>query len=448
MNVAEEVIDLLARIVVIADDLTGANDTGLQFAKKGFCTVSLLDPVHQESAQDADVWVINAETRSLDRKDAYEKNKAIAEGMNLAEIPYVYKKIDSTMRGNIGSEINALLDSCPFDVAAVIPAYPVNRRTTVGGYHIIDQVLLEDSEIARDPKSPVNESHLPTLLREQAKQTVGHIDLKTIRRDKSVLAREIVRQHESGTRLIVFDGYDQPDLQKATQALLDTRMRVLWVGSAGLADALSDELVTDAGAHSAGRGKREREGSSDPVFVIAGSVSAITAGQIEVLNERPQFRIVMADPLRLLQRETVHQELERALQETLDIIDGGYSPVLVTDSSEQMRQAVANWMKQTGTSGLAAGNAIADCLGMLGVNVQAKRKLRGFVLTGGDIAYRTCLHLQVKALQIVSEVEEGIPLSVIIGGPADKLPVVTKAGAFGNRFSLAKAVEKINTYEP
>ncbi|WP_279237872.1 nucleotide-binding domain containing protein, partial [Brevibacillus borstelensis] len=78
-----------------------------------------------------------------------------------------------------------------------------------------------------------------------------------------------------------------------------------------------------------------------------------------------------------------------------------------------------------------------------GKSVFARRMLSGFVLTGGDIAYRTCLHLGVEALQIVSEVEEGIPLSVIIGGLADKLPVVTKAGAFGNRFSLVHAVEKI-----
>lgn len=180
-----------------------------------------------------------------------------------------------------------------------------------------------------------------------------------------------------------------------------------------------------------------------PVFVIAGSVSAITAEQIEVLRGLPKFRIVTADPLALLNEETAYQERMRVEAEIVSSIDDQLVPVLSTDSSESMRRAVAEWMERTGESGFAVGNAIADFLGEVGKSVFARRMLSGFVLTGGDIAYRTCLHLGVEALQIVSEVEEGIPLSVIIGGLADKLLVVTKAGAFGNRFSLVHAVEKI-----
>jgi uncharacterized protein YgbK (DUF1537 family) len=434
----------LARIVVIADDLTGANDTGVQFAKKGFRTVSLFDPSKRQSGQAADVWIINAETRSLDPAEAYAKNKEMAAHLHLHTIPCVYKKIDSTLRGNVGIEINALMDDGPFDLAAIIPAYPANNRTTIGGYHLVNQVLLEDTEFARDPKSPVNESHLPTLLGKQTSRAVGHIDVRTVRGDRDRLVAAINSQHATGWRLIVFDAFDQSDMQKATEALVASGKRVLWVGSAGLADALSNELAPRGNLKPLQfTDKGESVAIDAPVFVIAGSVSAITAEQIEVLRGLPKFRIVTADPLALLNEETAYQERMRVEAEIVSSIDDQLVPVLSTDSSESMRRAVAEWMERTGESGFAVGNAIADFLGEVGKSVFARRMLSGFVLTGGDIAYRTCLHLGVEALQIVSEVEEGIPLSVIIGGLADKLPVVTKAGAFGNRFSLVHAVEKI-----
>ncbi|USG67426.1 four-carbon acid sugar kinase family protein [Brevibacillus ruminantium] len=434
----------MARIVVIADDLTGANDSGVQFAKKGFHTVSLFHPAEQEGGQAADVWIINAETRSLDPETAYAESKALADAVDLSHFSCVYKKIDSTLRGNVGVEINAMLDSYPFDVVAFIPAYPGNKRITIGGYHLINQVLLEDTEIARDPKSPVKESHLPTLLSVQTGREVSHIDVKAIRRGRDELTAEIRSQHAAGSHLIVFDAADQLDLQRATEALLASGLRILWVGSAGLALALSNEFVNQYEIQPVQSVETAGITAGDlPVFVIAGSVSAITAQQIEELSAHKEFHIVTANPLALLQEETTDLEQKRVEDEILKCIDDKRSPVLVTDSSDSMRQAVLQWMESTGTSGLEVGNAIADHLGALGKRVLGKRGLKGFVLTGGDIAYRTCLHLGVEALQIISEVEEGIPLAVIIGGLADKLPVVTKAGAFGNRFSLLRAVEKI-----
>ncbi|MBO8163598.1 MAG: four-carbon acid sugar kinase family protein [Brevibacillus sp.] len=431
----------MPKLVVIADDLTGANDTGVQFAKRGFCTISLLDSRHTEYAQEADVWVLNAETRSLDAKQAAGKMKQIAASLRLADIPYIYKKIDSTMRGNIGAEINALMDEVPFDLAVVIPAYPGNSRITVGGYHLVHQMLLEDTEIARDPKSPVRQSHLPTLLAEQSRRQVGHIDLKAVRQPER-LAGELRRQQADGSRIVVFDSVCLSDLQTITRVLVDSGLRLLWVGSAGLACCLAEVLGEHCGSLPRQRSD-DAGGAAASTLVIAGSVSAVTSEQIEELGKREEFPIVLAEPVALLDVDRRPTEKARLLEQALALIDRGKSPVITTDTSEAARRAVENWIRLSGKEQLAAGNELADCLGELGAEIAARRKLCGFILTGGDIAYRTCLHLGVKALQIVDEVEEGIPLSMILGGSADQLPVVTKAGAFGHRFSLVHAVEKI-----
>ncbi|UFJ41406.1 four-carbon acid sugar kinase family protein [Brevibacillus humidisoli] len=430
----------MPKLAIIADDLTGANDSGVQFAKQGFQTISLLDSRHAEYGRDADVWVLNAETRSLDAEQAYAKITEICSSLSLSRIPYIYKKIDSTMRGNIGAEIDALMDQVHFDLAVVIPAYPGNSRVTIGGYHLVNQMLLEDSEIARDPKSPVRQSHLPTMLSSQSKHAVGHIELMVVRQPQR-LADELKRQKAEGKQIIVFDSYAQHDLQAVTQTLVDSGLRILWVGSAGLACSLSE--VLSRGERSQPLRSALESDSQAPILVVAGSVSAVTNEQITVLGERAQFAIIAADPLALLDTDKRPQEMRRLIDRAVALIDEGKSPILTTDTSDLARRGVEDWITRTHTEALAAGNLLADCLGQLGAAIVAERTLCGFVLTGGDIAYRTCLHLDVKALQIVEEVEEGIPLSVAIGGPADHLPVVTKAGAFGQRFSLVHAVEKI-----
>lgn len=63
--------------------------------------------------------------------------------------------------------------------------------------------------------------------------------------------------------------------------------------------------------------------------------------------------------------------------------------------------------------------------------------LQGVILTGGDTAKAVCRHLGVSGIQLLREVEPGIPLGRLVGDTP--LPVVTKAGAFGSELSLSHA---------
>ncbi len=433
----------LFKILIIADDLTGANDTGVQFAKREFNTLSLLDVRRSEYVQEAEVLVCNLETRSLDPQAAYQKIKAFSQMLDFSSIPFVYKKIDSTMRGNIGVEIDALLDCSPFDIAAVVPAYPKNGRTTVGGYHLVNQLLLEDSEAAHDPKSPVTESYLPALLARQSKRTVGHIDIKIIRENRIVQEmRNCISQNE---QIVVFDSFSQNDLQSVTEAILESGLRVLWVGSAGLAECLSGRI--NGGANGKPTEQESRVQGNFPIFTIAGSVSVITRKQIQTLCERDDFRTVSVDPLAILTGEDRTGQLNKLCKAIVATIDEGKNPILTTEASETVMQSVRRWKESHGTGDLETGNQIADFLGELGRMVVSQRELRGLILTGGDIAYRTCEYLQVPALRIVDEVEEGIPLCEILGGEAAHMSVVTKAGAFGDEQSLLRAAEKIKNFK-
>jgi len=99
-------------IYVIADDLTGANDTGVQFTKKGYNSrVSIFDKsAAQNIPESLDVFVMDTETRELKSKIAREKLRSILKKLNINKNDMIYKKVDSTLRGNVGDEIEEIKD--------------------------------------------------------------------------------------------------------------------------------------------------------------------------------------------------------------------------------------------------------------------------------------------------------------------------------------------------
>ena len=198
-------LDTHKKIAVIADDLTGANDTGVQFAKQGLKTIVLMGRDFPSGSSDDDVVVMDSQGRSLTPGEAYRKVAALAAQVREGGFCTVFKKIDSTLRGNVGSEIDAIMDTCGQDLAVVVPAFPKNGRTTVGGYLLVHGAPLEATEVARDRRCPVTESHIPTLLAGQTARQVGHVGIKSVAAGLESVLGAMERMIAAGKRVIVCD---------------------------------------------------------------------------------------------------------------------------------------------------------------------------------------------------------------------------------------------------
>ena len=171
---------------IIADDLTGANDTALQFHNRGAKTKILLNHDYVPDRKDAtEVWAISSESRNCSAEEAAERvQQSVKTFADKFSFEYYYKKIDSTLRGHIALETLTMLEILEYDAAIIIPAFPQEGRITVGGYHLLKGVPIGRTEIAMDPHSPIFESHIPTLLKSQLGEIyanlIGTIDLKTV----------------------------------------------------------------------------------------------------------------------------------------------------------------------------------------------------------------------------------------------------------------------------
>ena len=152
---------------IIADDLTGANDTALQFHTQGARTKILLDNSYNPNRNDCtEVWAISTESRNCDVEESIVRvGNAVKSFVDNFSFGYYYKKIDSTLRGHIAQETLLMLNIIGYDAAIIVPAFPQEGRITVGGDHLLKGIPIGRTEIAMDPHSPIVESHVPTLLK-------------------------------------------------------------------------------------------------------------------------------------------------------------------------------------------------------------------------------------------------------------------------------------------
>ncbi len=182
----------MSRVAIIADDLSSATDCGVAFSRRGMRTLVPLGSLGdlRRLPFDADVLSLDADSRALSPREAYEEIARAANALRGAgSVGEVYKSIDSTLRGNLGAEIDAAMDVFEADLAVVAPAFPLHGRTTVGGRHFLHGVPMDKTEMARDPACPVKESDLVALASSQSKRRAGLVDLGTLRAGGEAIVR-------------------------------------------------------------------------------------------------------------------------------------------------------------------------------------------------------------------------------------------------------------------
>ena len=400
----------IPEFAMIADDLTGSLDTGLQFRKKGLTTVVPLDWNHPQPK--AQVLVLNTNSRNLPGDIAYQKVYRICRHLRAREF---YKKIDSTMRGNVGKEALAILKAQKIPKAIVVPTIPVLGRTVERGILRVHGIPLLQTPYAGDPFHPLWSSKVPELLHRETGVRVDHLELKEVRRGPFHLAEEIER---SPAQILSLDAVLQSDLKSIASACKLLPGRVLACGSVGLADEL--------GPSRKGEKKSKRWIFRGPLLIISASRNPTTAEQIEIARHQSQFLLVEPDLVRLTNPRKAKPEVEAIFQRIVDGFSREPGAILTTTFQKHLPGKEA---------------MIPQVLGKAAVRLMGKVKLGGLVLTGGDLAMGVCERLSSSALRVEDEVLPGIPCSTLTDGPFRGLRMVTKAGGFGEKDALWRIIQ-------
>lgn len=436
----------ISTIGIIADDLTGANDTALQFLLRGCNTQILLD-LNQlpEGCNNTIAWAVNTESRHLPAQDAVvQVEKATIALEEVLNVDFIYKKIDSTLRGNIAVEALKILESKSWDAAIIVPVFPDEGRITVGGYHLLRGVPIERTEVARDPNFPISQSHIPTLLQNQLAaadydtKIVGHIQLSKVMRGAAPILLELQELIKKGKKLIVVDAVSTIDLEQIVLAMEKCMVhhKILPCGSAGLANAITKSWMDDA------KYKYMTNTLPDcPVVTVVGSVTPVTRAQVKLLrdcSEKFNLEFVNLTPENLVEGlppEMIHKALEN--------LKAGKNLLIYSAPKDDSYQATLDYAKERGIEQPELSKKVLDSLATFTETIfqEIPSKL---VLVGGETASYCCKAIQSTHLQLIDEVDTAIPLSM----DQNARFIVTKSGNFGTPKTLVNIMNyMVNTEE-
>ena len=391
------------RLGIVADDLTGAVDTGVQFARWGLHTLVMLE---NGPIPESEVVVVTTDSRDEPPEEAYRRTREAAR-LIAGRLPY--KKIDSTLRGNLGPELDGLLDGLEMDRALVAPAFPATGRTTVDGIHMVHGIALAESPFARDPLWPATESHVPTLLARQTRRTVGHLPLEVVERGPEAVATAL---RDDPADIVVADATEVRHLRTLAFALGLVERRWLPCGCAGLAE----EWPAALGCERPAGGPFRWPPDPRPALVVAGSRNRSTAQQLRQAAEGGVLEIVELSP---------GGDTGEVLTRIKALLEAGRSVALTTTFSEYQE---------------GRGKEAAEELAREAALALKQQPVAGVFMTGGDIARAVCRQLGAAALHAMGEVQPGVAMAELDGGIRDRLRVVTKAGGFGDERAILRSI--------
>ena len=391
-------------LLIVADDLTGAADCGVACVTRGLDAVVLLVPDPQVEA--ADVLAIDADTRSLSALAAAEKTTRLLSAFSHLKDCLVFKKIDSTLRGNFGVELAATLlarrEMASHCIAVLAPAFPALGRTTIGGRHLLWGRPLEETE-PWQAEGRTGRAYLPDLLLD-AGLRAELLPLELLRQggDAPLMA---MKRLAGRCDVIVCDAETDDDLATLAKVSFELGRETIWVGSAGLVGP-----VVDAAGLKRARPGHAFDGATGAQVFVVGSRSTVSRRQASVLAALDDVEVVDVDPT--------------SSAADLDKVDfrGRFSAAIETGKTVLVWQAGERPPVETASS--------RQCDALAAQIAEQKNRIGGLFATGGETARSLLEALDVRALRLVDEVEPGVALSVDAGGRG--LAVITKAGAFGD----------------
>ena len=383
------------RVLIVADDLTGAMDSAGPFAARGIETWVVALPLRCDPAalKSARVVSVNTDSRHLPGPQAAVRVRESLRHLDASGFDIVVKKIDSTLRGNVVAETMALFEVSGRRVVVVAAAFPAQGRSVRGGVVHVDGKPLAQTAFARDALSP------PPLAPLHQVFAAANPGLR-------VTAAAPSDAFSGGTDIWIADSEVDADLSRIVKSFASRMNTVLMVGSAGLTRALALDCFDGRAA------PPDPQHVTGTIVFAVGSRAARSAEQVEALVCEPDTAVLRAPNGRLQSAE-----IPSARNLVLKATAGG-----------------------AGNEGEA--EHVAADLARHAIEIARGARAQALIATGGDTAIAILVASDNPALQVLGDLMPGIPYARIrLGG--SPIWLVTKAGGFGGRDTFRDVARKL-----
>ena len=440
----------MPHIGVIADDLTGATTTGVLLARSGAKTTVFFNVEAAKTninSSSLDAILISSNSRALPPDEAYEKVSDAIKTLQSMNVSFFSKRIDTTMRGGIGVEIDAMLDYMDEGtVAVVVPAMPQSKRILVGGYSIIDSVALVDTPVAQDVRTPVLENYIPKLLDGQSRRKIGCVTLESILSGKIETKKALKTARHNGADIIVVDAVTLDHIELIAKVCLELKWNILAVDPGPFTSKLAfcPKLIHEEKDNIPIETADE---TGKFVLIAAGSATPVTKKQMEVLCQDNRHKRISINPISLIDvGDVALAEIDITLNHVRSVFENENPRVILLETAlhnellnldiEDKKRGYASGMSANRiNSGL--GNIVARIIEDLG-----RDKIAGIYTTGGDTMVNVCYQLEAECIEVLDYVIPQTDVCRMLG-KYQGMPIIGKGGLTGNESIVLDIVDRL-----
>lgn len=416
----------MVKLVIIADDLTGALDTGVQFSKKNMSAIVTTDLNFnfEDVCKETDVVVIDTESRHIPADEAKERVKSALSKFDKKEIKFFYKKTDSTLRGNIGSEVEGFMEGLNIDEVSFIPAFPLGKRTVKDGVLYVNNVKLAETQFAMDILNPVTDSFIPDIIN---KQSDINVKLKDINEEFSPLDNK--EKH-----IYIFDSENMEDMENIGKFLHNKNRLNYTIGNAGFAEVLTHYIKSDTK-------KEDIILEDDRILFVCGSVNITSlkqckyAEKIGYCSDSLKFTNIISEDYKNSDNYITDKEYFK------EKINNNKKFLLRTSDSEDVIKKAIEYTEKNSISMEELTSNIANSTGQLVSDLIREHEIRNLIIFGGDTLMGILKNIGCQYIIPVSEIFPGVVFTKAVGKDT-AINVITKAGGFGEE----SIIERINEF--
>lgn len=414
---------------IIADDFTGAGDTAIQFLKNGYHPYFPFS-LDQDNNALNDAIVLNTDSRFLSPVSAYELVMNLLNNFDLRK-KQVFKKIDSTLRGNPGAEIKAILDATHFKAAIVAPSAPRQGRIVKQGICLVRGRPVHRTEIGKDIRNPLRTSCITDILSDNAREKSGLIQLSYVRKGKEALREACSKLIADGIRIIAVEAVSLDDLAEVAELRDDPSM--LFAGSSGLAEFMVKEHGTAA------INSLQFSEPLEKILIIVGSHTKTSMNQVRALLHKLQVSLIRLDTRVMIQNPYI--EMERIAVTSAQFRE---SPIVLLTTMTNRKEFAANnqFARESGLTMEVFSEMIASFIARAACSMIDIIQPDILCITGGHTASTVTRTLDPKGIFYLNEILPGIPVGrLFLSDNRKSIPIITKSGGFGNRETFTEIIE-------
>ncbi|MDR3254993.1 MAG: four-carbon acid sugar kinase family protein [Synergistaceae bacterium] len=404
-------------LLVVADDFTGALDTGVQFSRKGVPALVLTKEqalFERSGMSDVDVLVVDIESRHIPPGEAYKIVRDITADAAAHGVRYFYKKTDSALRGNVGAELAGMLDASEETCLTFVPAFPKSNRVTRDGIQYIDGVEVANSVFSKDPFEPVRYSAVSDVISLQT-------DIPTENIPKWAYERAALKPDKRTLRIL--DAESMEDIERlGAQLKLGGNLRLL-AGCAGFAEILPDLLDLS-----------EREmawrKNTDNILIVSGSVNPITIDQL-LYGDELGISAFTLSPLQKLDAGYIEShDCETFVRDIAEILGKRGQAIIRTVGKLDEVAVTESLARKSGIPESEISRRVAENIGAITLRILNSAHVGNLVVFGGDTLHSILSKMRCEGVLPVFEISPGLVAARILS-PDHDCVVITKSGGLG-----------------